>query len=236
VASQVNSDRRAVRVIYNPVDSVRFDPKRIDREAARNRFGLARTDTVLAVVAHLSPLKGQDDAVRVLERLKPKHPELRLVLAGKAKFTTSSARLDSDAYEVELRRMVNRLGLERDVLFVGERDDVPELLRAADLLLVPSWNEGFGRSALEGMAMKLPVIATDVGGPAEIVRDGVDGILLAPRDPGRWALAVQDLLARADLRGEMGERGRQRAMQEFTVERHVRQVMELYDEVLDGSA
>jgi glycosyltransferase involved in cell wall biosynthesis len=234
IAGQLNPNRCTVRVIYNPVDSVRFDPERIDRDAARDRFGLEVGDVVMAVVAHLSPLKGQDDAVRLLARLKPSHPNLRLVLAGEAKFTGRGARFDSLQYERELRNLALSLGLQREVTFVGERNDVPELLRAADLLLVPSWHEGFGRSALEGMAMRLPVVATDVGGPAEILRDGVDGLLLAPRGPDRWATAIERLLRDPELRVEMGRQGRERALADFTLGRHVEQVVALYGEVLDS--
>ena len=69
------------------------------------------------------------------------------------------------------------------VHFLGEREDVPEILAALDLLLVPSWQEPFGRTVIEGMAMGRVVLATIVGGPREIIEDGVDGRLLAPREP-----------------------------------------------------
>jgi glycosyltransferase involved in cell wall biosynthesis len=233
VAAQQPERRRSLlRVIYDPVDTASLDPDRIDRDGARARLGLDGEDIVMAVVAHLTPWKGQDDAIRVLARLRPLHPRLRLVLAGSAKFTAPGARFDSRAYERDLRAMVRKLGLERQALFLGERNDVPEILRAADLLLVPSWREAFGRVAVEGMAMRLPVVATGEGGPAEIVRDGVDGLVLPPRDPDRWAEAVGELLAGPELRAEMGRRGRERATREFTVERHVAALTALYDELL----
>ena len=220
-----------VRVIPDAVDPGRFDPHRIDRGAARDRIGLAEGDAVIAVIAQLTPWKAQDDAVRVLADLKPRYPDLRLILAGSAKFTAPSSRYDNRAYERDLVRLIGSLGLERNVLLLGERADVPELLRAADVLLVPSWREAFGRIAVEGLAMGLPVVATSEGGPAEIVRDGVDGIVLPPRDPVRWAAAVDELLRDSELRAAMGRRGRERALAEFSVARHVDKLLDLYCEV-----
>jgi L-malate glycosyltransferase len=237
VAAQLpdGGGRTPVRVIHDAVDAGSFDPDRIDRAAARDRIGLSEGDAVIAVIAQLTPWKGQEDAVRALAELKPTHPELRLILAGSAKFTAPSTRYDNVAYERDLGRLIGSLGLEREVLLLGERDDVPQLLRATDVLLVPSWREAFGRIAVEGMAMGVPVVATSEGGPAEIVRDGVDGVVLAPRDPGRWAATIDELLRRSDLRVEMGRRGRARALDEFSVARHVRELLTLYREAASRS-
>lgn len=235
VAAQVPRGRRAppVEVIHNPVNLRGFDPERIDRGTARAKLGLGEEDEVLAVVGHLTPSKAQDDAIRVLAALKPARPRLKLLIVGSAKFDAPSARFDSRAYERGLRAMAMDLGVAGEIRFLGERDDVPEVLRATDVLLVPSWYEGFGRIAVEGMAMRVPVIATSVGGPSDVVRDGVDGVVLAPRDPDAWAKATSRLLSNPELRSEMGERGRDRALTEFTVERHVGRVVSVYEQVLD---
>jgi glycosyltransferase involved in cell wall biosynthesis len=93
--------------------------------------------------------------------------------------------------------------------FTGERDDVPTVLSALDIILVPSWEESFRRSLLEAMAMGRPVIATNVGGPREIVTSGFDGLLLPPRlRPDLWAEAVGSLLTNPERRSEIGRRER----------------------------
>jgi glycosyltransferase involved in cell wall biosynthesis len=237
VAAQLprGGGRATLRVIHDAVDVGRFDPRRIDRDAARQRIGLAATDEVIAVIAQLTPWKGQEDTVRLVGELKPARPGLRLLLAGSAKFTAPGSRYDNLAYERRLADLIRSLGLEREVLLLGERDDVPQLLRATDVLLVPSWQEAFGRIAVEGMAMGLPVVATSEGGPAEIVRDGVDGTVLPPRDPQRWAAAVDELLRNPELRAEIGRRGRERALAEFSVARHVDALLGLYREVAADS-
>jgi glycosyltransferase involved in cell wall biosynthesis len=224
-----------VQVIHNPVDLRRFDPGAVDRRAAREALGLSDADLALAVVAQLTPWKGQDDAVRVVAALAGRGVSARLVLGGSAKFVAAGTRFDNRAFEQQLVDLVRALGVEDRVIFAGEREDVPDLLGAVDVLLVPSWREAFGRIAAEAMAMGRPVVATDVGGPAEIVRDGVDGLLLAPRDPARWTDAVERLLADPDLRKQMGESGRERARAEFGAERHVAALLDAYAELAAGA-
>jgi glycosyltransferase involved in cell wall biosynthesis len=225
-----------VEVIHNPVDLGRFDPRAVDRTAAREALGLADGDFALAVVAQLTPWKGQDDAVRVVAALAERGLPARLVLGGSAKFVAAGTRFDNRAFEQVLLDLVRTLGVEDRVIFAGEREDVPELLGAVDVLLVPSWREAFGRIAAEAMAMGVPVVATDVGGPAEIVRDGVDGLLLPPREPARWADAVERLLADPALRQQMGASGRERAHAEFGAERHVAALLDAYAQLAAGAA
>jgi glycosyltransferase involved in cell wall biosynthesis len=221
-----------VRVIHNPVDAARFDPERVDRREARARFGFGEGDRVLTVVGQLTPWKGQMDAVRILAELRGREPGLRLLLAGSAKFADPGTRFDNLQYERELRRLIRALVVEDAVVLAGERDDVPHVLRATDVLLVPSWQEAFGRSALEGMAMGVPIVATANGGPAELVTDGREGRVLEPGSPFAWATVVRELLHDPDQRRAMGARGRERAVRDFSIAGHVAQVMALYEEVL----
>src|SRR5204863_500605 len=79
--------------------------------------------------------------------------------------------------------------------FMGERGDLAPILRAMDVVLVPSWEEPFGVAVIEAMAMGVPVLATNVGGPAEIVRSGQEGVTLPPRQPERWAQVLDELLS-----------------------------------------
>lgn len=104
-------------------------------------------------------------------------------------------------------------------------------MRALDVLLLPSWEEPFGRAVIEAMAMEVPVIATNVGGPPEIIRDGREGFLLAPREPRAWADAIRSL-TEIPRRLQMGRAGRRRVEQAFTVERHVAAMLDLYERAI----
>ncbi len=226
-----------VRAIHNAVDLAAFDPARVERKTARVRLGLAPTTVALGVVAQITPWKAQDDAILMLAALRRHVPEARLLIVGSAKFVRGTEVFDNRAFEHSLRTLVHELALERAVDFLGERDDIPDVLRALDALLTPSWQEPFGRSVIEAMAMGVPVLATNIGGPAEIVTDGVDGLLLPPREPERWADAAASLLGGPDDRLEaMRTAGRRTAVARFGREAHVREVVAAYREALDGAS
>ncbi|HET9013140.1 MAG TPA: glycosyltransferase family 4 protein, partial [Gemmatimonadaceae bacterium] len=224
--------RGFVRVVDNPVDLERFDPGSVDRDVARAALGIEPDELALGVVAQITPWKGQDDAIRILAGLRERHPRARLLLAGSTKFTSRATRYDNPAFLRRLRELANELGVVGGVTFLGEREDIPSILRALDIALVPSWEEPFGRSVIEAMAMGVPVAATSAGGPAEIIRDGVDGLLLPPRDPQAWTAAIAPLAEDPAGRAEMGARGRERAAARYGVETFVRAVVGAYDEAL----
>jgi glycosyltransferase involved in cell wall biosynthesis len=225
--------RRPVRVIHNPVDLGRFDPTSRDRAAARRGLGVPAEATTLAMVAQLTPWKAQDDAIRALATLVAGGRDVVLLLAGSAKFAGAGTQFDNRAFERDLHALAARLGVAERVLFLGETDDVPSVLAATDVLLLPSWREAFGRVVIEGMAMGVPVVATEVGGPAEIIDAGVDGLLLPPRDPERWGRELATLVDDPELRRRMGVAARRRAA-EFGIDRHVEQVLAAYRELLEG--
>jgi L-malate glycosyltransferase len=225
--------RATVEVVHNPVDLARWDPERIDREAARARLGVAGTRGVLlGVVAQLSPWKGQDTAIETLRLLVEQGLDAHLLLIGSAKFVARSTRFDNEAFVARLRSQVARAGLDERVEWLGEREDVPELVRALDVLLLPSREEPFGRALIEAMALRVPVIATSVGGPPEIICDGEQGYLLAPDQPAAWAQAVARIAGDPQLARAMGRAGRERAESAFSAERHAASVLESYARAL----
>ncbi len=227
--------RTPIHVAYSPVNLDRFDPDRFDPADARARLNIEPTAQVLAVVAQLTPWKAQDDAVRIVARLKPTHPQVRLLLVGAATFVKRATRHDNEAYVRRLQGLIAAHELNDKVLMLGQRADVPAVLRATDVLLVPSWEEPFGRAVVEGMAMGLPVVATSVGGPAEIMSGEMDGLLLPPRQPERWAAEVESLLDDPQRRTRMGACGRGRILRRFSLPAHIESVLSVYRATLEGS-
>jgi glycosyltransferase involved in cell wall biosynthesis len=225
--------RASPQVVYNPVDLARFDPARIDRAGARARLGeelggdRARR-LLLGVLAQITPWKGQDTAIEALRLLVERGVDAQLLLIGSAKFVSRSTRHDNNEYLARLRASVVAAGLEDRVCWLGEREDVPELIRALDLLMLPSREEPFGRALIEAMALGVPVLATNVGGPAEILEDGREGYLLSPDEPAAWAVAARAILEQPELARRMGEAGRERA-QAFTDERHAEAILAVYE-------
>jgi glycosyltransferase involved in cell wall biosynthesis len=136
--------------------------------------------------------------------------------------------------EQALREEVRSRGLASAVVFLGQRDDVPALLAAADLVVLPSLFEGLPLVVLEAMAAGRPVVATRACGTDEAVHDGVTGWLVPPGDAAALATAVVEALASPELAMQWGLAGRERWHREFTAARMVRETAAVYDELLDG--
>jgi L-malate glycosyltransferase len=222
-----------LEVLYNPVDVGRFDPAHIDRERARGALGEAgESELLLGVVGQLSPWKGQDTAIEALRLLCEQGLDAHLLLIGSAKFVARATRFDNKRYLAGLHELVADAGLQERVWWLGEREDVPELMRALDVLLLPSWEEPFGRALIEAMALGVPVVATDVGGPAEIVEDGREGLLAPPHEPAAWAAAIRRIAERPDRGLALGRAGRSKVEREFTVQRHVADTLAAYQRAL----
>ncbi|HWX44893.1 MAG TPA: glycosyltransferase family 4 protein [Solirubrobacteraceae bacterium] len=224
-----------LEVIHNPLDLERWDAARIGRAEARARLGAAGgRELLLGVVAQLSPWKGQDTAIEALELVCAEGVDAHLLLIGSPKFRARATRFDNEAYVARLRALVADAGLQDRVSWLGEREDVPELLSALDILMLPSWEEPFGRALIEAMALGVPVISTSVGGPPEILDDGREGLLLPPREPHAWAQAIRALAQSPERRRELGRAGRHRVEQQFTTPHHVAAICAVYERVVAG--
>jgi glycosyltransferase involved in cell wall biosynthesis len=154
-------------------------------------------------------------------------------LVGEAKFTGAATRYDNRSYVARLHSEIARRGLEDAVSFPGEREDIVDVLRALDVVLVPSWEEPFGRVVAEAMAAGTPVVATNAGGPAEIVEHEISGLLAPPADADAWVAAVGRILSDEAFADTLRRNGRRIARERFSREAHVRNVMALYSEALD---
>jgi glycosyltransferase involved in cell wall biosynthesis len=218
--------RRSIAVVDNPVDLERFDPRRWEKQAMREKLGL-QGNPVLGIVAQITPWKGQIRAVHVLAQVRRTHPTAELLIVGEPKFVSAATSYDNRAYERELHAVIEQLGLPDAVRFLGEREDVERIMAALDVVLVPSTEEPFGRSVIEALAMGVPVVATNNGGPAEVIRPGIDGVLLPPDDIASWANAVV-VMARRGRRLE----SREYALRRFSPARHAAEVTSVYERLM----
>jgi glycosyltransferase involved in cell wall biosynthesis len=135
-------------------------------------------------------------------------------------------------HRAELEQQARQIGVEERVRFLGYREDIPELLAACDLFVLPSLYEALGLSVIEAMAAGKPVIASAVGGLKESVIDGVTGMLVPPKDPERLAGAIRKLLYERALATRLAEAGKDRAIQFFSTTAMVQGVTEVYEELL----
>ncbi len=218
--------RGRLDVVHKPVVLTRFDHRHADR-AARSQLRVGDGAYLLGIVGQITPWKGQLEALWVLAAMRQARRDVELVIVGEPKFVSAATRYDNRAYYAELQRFIDAQGLADCVHLLGERDDVARIMATLDVLLVPSWEEPFGRVVVEAMALGRPVVATNVGGPAEIIHDQVDGILLTPRVTERWAGAVKRLIDEPEMRAGLGRAAVSRA-RDFGLAVHVAAMREIY--------
>ena len=193
-----------------------------DRAQVRARFGIRERDFLVLQVAALTPEKSQRDLLAAARIVLDAKPEALVWIAG------------DGALREELQHQRKELGLDDRVRLLGFRDDVPDLLRAADLFCVSSYHEGMGTATLDAMAAGLPVVATRVGGIPEVVEDRATGLLVPPHDPGALAGAILSLAADVAQRGAMGERAKER-VRAFSADRTEKETRQVYLEAIGRS-
>lgn len=210
-----------LEIVPNAIDLSRFAP-RGRRAAVRAALGLPKSTQVAVTVTHLSPVKGVDILVEAAERVCRDMPQALFLVVGVG------------AEREAIAGSLARLGLEGRVRLLGERTDVPDLLEAADLFVLPSRSEGQPNAVLEAMAMGLPIVATRVGGVPELVRDGVEGVLVEPGSAGALAEACREVFASPDLGAGLGRAAQARARRDFGLGTMVRRYDSLYEDLLRG--
>jgi glycosyltransferase involved in cell wall biosynthesis len=220
--------RPAATRVYNSIDLGRFDPKRIRPAALREALRLDPNARLLGQVAQITPWKGQDTAVRALAELRRRGHDAHLLLVGQVVFGGKGVRYDNHAYRRSLDRLIDDLAVSGAVHFLGQREDVPELLSAMDVSLLPSWEEPFGLAAVESMAVGTPPLVSEVGAGPELVKDRVNGRVLPPKRPEVWADAADEVLTDAALLGRLGERGPATAAA-FSDDVHARGMLAIYE-------
>jgi len=217
-----NVDPKKLVLIYNGVDHSNFDVPREVRVELRKKTGFTHSHKVVTVVANLIPYKGHaellDAAAAVLDQI----PSSRFWLVGRDR-----------GIEKYLKQKARELGILNRVIFAGERSDIPNILAASDILVLPSHEEGFSNVILEAMAAGLPLVATRVGGAQEAVLDGVTGWLVQPNRPKELATRIVDLLNNPKRSKEWGERGKERVKKEFGIEKMVEEHLMLYQRVMN---
>ena len=191
--------------------------------AFRRREGIPADAPVAICVSNFYPYKGHSELAEAAARIVPSFPDTVFLLAGR----------DAGTME-ETRGRIRELGIAGSFRFLGSRTDVADLLRVSDLFVHPSREEGFSNAILEAMAAGLPVVAFDVGGNPEAVAHGETGLLAPARDAARLAGAMGELLADPAKRKAMGEAGRKRAAESFSVGRMVAEMEALYDSLAPG--
>lgn len=219
-------------VIRNGVDTSRFGA-RDDGARLRQELGLPPKVPLVTMLARLSPTKGIDHFLEAAARLRGLHPDAYFLLVGECFMRSPEGEFVVDhRYRKLLQDKVESLGLADRVIFAGLRKDVPDVLAASAVSVLPSLSEGISNTLLESMAAGVPVVATRVGGTPEAVTDGEQGLLVPPGDSEALAAAISRVLSDPLLATRLGDNGRRRVAEEFSFEAVVRRTEALYRELL----
>ncbi len=210
-------DRAKLVLIRNGLVSGAFD-RSGDVAAIQAELQLDPGDVGIATVGNLIHYKGHGDLLDALAKLRPDAPLHKVFIIGR-----------DDGIGSELKDKARQLGIGDKVVFLGERNDVPRLLSAMALFLLPSHEEGSSNALLEAMATGLPIIATDVGGNAETLDNGRLGILVPVRDSTALASAIETLLDDIDKRMAMGREAAKYVRANYSADCMIESHIKLYD-------
>jgi glycosyltransferase involved in cell wall biosynthesis len=219
----------AVRV-YNSIDHSRFNRDRVAPAPIREELGIARDARLIGHVAQITSWKRQDVSVRALADLRARGLDVHLLLVGQVAFGGKHVRLDNHAYLNSLEELVDELSVRQAVHFLGQRDDVPQLMRALDLSLLPSSQEPFGLVTVESMALGTPPLVCADGAGPELVSDGETGRVVESAEPRLWADALHELLVDRAALDRLSEHG-PAAASRFRDEVHAAEMLAIYERV-----
>jgi glycosyltransferase involved in cell wall biosynthesis len=219
ITRTVGMPAKRIRVIYNGQEIL---PQIRPEEKARLRaeFGLEEIDSVVGVVGSLYPVKGHEYLLAAVPQVLNAHPRTKFLIVGRGDL------------EASLKEAVKRAGLERQVRFLGFREDISALLSLMDIFVLPSLSEGLSIALLEAMAAGKPVIATNVGGNPELVVDGETGYSVPPSDADALEAKLRLLLADKCRAKKLGENGQKRVQQKFSLQAMADNYQQLYEDCL----
>jgi glycosyltransferase involved in cell wall biosynthesis len=200
-----------------------------DKAAAKQHVGASLCSPLVLMVANLAPHKGQETAIRATAILKKAGVEITCWLAG-------VERQGGGGYTTRLQSLCNELGVRDRIRFLGQRDDIPDLLRAADFLLLPSTNEGLPLSVLEAQATKVPVLAAPTAGIPEVITDGETGFLIPADDAVGYAHRIASLLNHPEIFHRVREQAYTQAIKEYNWHTCCEAVWMLYQALWDEPA
>lgn len=211
-----------IELVGNGVDLARFTVDGERRAAARARLGIGRDEVLFLSAGRIVREKGFVELFEAAERARGRDGRVRLAVAGPVDADKS------DAVDEATLEAARRAG----VLVLGERDDMPDLYAASDVVALMSWREGLPRVLMEGAAAGRALLTSDVRGCREVVRSPDLGVLVPPRDPAAIYEAMLSLAADPARRAALGERARAEAEARFDLSRVVARVVAVYDELL----
>ena len=210
---------RKLITIHNGIDS-EYTVLEKRTSVLRKELGIPVDHSVICTIAHMEEHKGIKYLLESASLLLQSRNDVSFLVVGEGRL------------KEKLKILCADLKIEENVVFAGERGDIPEILSLTDIFVLPSLREGLPLTILEAMACGKPVIATNVGGIPEVVKDGVSGILISPKDPESLHSAMNELLGDREKMKKMGHNGKRVCSESFDSKTMIRKIEDLYDSLL----
>jgi len=212
-------EEKRIAIVYSGIDLSRFDRK-FDLDALRKEYRIIEGKFIVGNIAHLAEHKGHKYLIESAKIVTEQAQDTLFVIVGEGKL------------KLELKLLARKLGVNDKIIFTGFREDIPELLYIFDIFVLSSYLEGLCTSLMDAMVMRKAIVATNVGGIPEVVKDGVNGILVPPKNPEKLAEAILTLRHNDELRKNMGNAGRNIVEEKFSSARMVLNVEKVYYDIL----
>jgi glycosyltransferase involved in cell wall biosynthesis len=220
-------ERQKLFRIYNGLSPSKFVVKR-DVADVLKELNIRGSSPIVGIVGNIKEWKGQEVVIKSMRNVRDKYPDIRCLIIGDV------AERDVN-YKCRIYNIVKEEKLEDCVIFTGHRSDVPDIINCLDVLIHASiYPEPFGRTLLEGMALRKPIISTKIGAPLEIVADGETGILVEPGNAHELANAIIKILSDKSMAIRMGENGYKRMLEKFSLDRNVYKTQNIYEMILSS--
>ena len=214
--------------LYAPVDINRFDPDLVNREETKElkkQLGLRDNDLIIGSVGNINMQKGYEYFIKAAKTIKERREDAKFLIVG-ARLTTKQE------YWHRLQDLTFSLGLKSDIIFLDFREDMPQILSLFDVFVLSSVSEACPITVLEAMSMKVPVVATDVGGVCEQIADGESGIMIQPRSDNAIAEGILRVLSLSgQAKEEMVNKARSKARDIFSLDLIAQRHKDIYEAI-----
>lgn len=209
-----------ISTVLNGIEYNNFKISLIAQEKLKEQFGLTTSQEVIGTIARLHRQKGHIYLLHAITKVVKVFPNAKFLVVG------------DGPLKYKLEELAHKLGIGNNVIFTGNQKDISTILSLINIFVLPSLWEGLPITILEAMAMKKPVVVTNVSGNPEVVIDNITGILVPPKEPTLLAEAILRLLRDKGLSLKLGEAGYQRGKEKFSKEQMIAKTAMIYDELL----
>lgn len=233
-----------IKIIYNFVDFKQFD-RNINGDDFKEKWNIGEKDKVVAMLGGVVKVKGTMEFVKAAKYVKQQIPNVKFLVIGGYPDTNTKKKniiahiigsiknsVATGKYHKDILNTMKKEGLKDTIVFTGTIINIPEAISSMDVLVFPSTEPHFARPIIEAGAMAKPVVASDLGGPDELVVNNMTGILVPPKDPKSLANAIVKILSDDQLAQNMGEQGYSRAKELFDAKKNAFETIQVYDEIL----